>query len=186
MGDAEMAERMSGMDAPDLGKGVLAGAIGGLAASWAMTQFQALWSRAAGNAESASAGGRHDAREWQERSEDQNATELVAQAVARAALGRPLSREELAVAAPAVHYGFGTTMGALYGGLAELRQVGVGDGAAWGTAIWIAGDEIAVPLLGLSRAPQSYSPDAHAQALASHVVFGVAAEIVRRRVRAML
>ena len=44
-----------------------------------------------------SAGGRHDARDWQERSENQNANELAAQALARHTIGRRLRRDEIAM-----------------------------------------------------------------------------------------
>lgn len=170
----------------DVLKGVVAGIAGGLVASWVMSEFQAQWTRLADNHRPSSSGGRHDAREWQERSEDQNATELAAQRIAGLTLDRRLTRDELEVAAPLVHYGFGTVMGAIYGGLSELIGGGVTRGAAYGTVIWILGDEIAVPAMGLSHAPRSYSADAHAQAFASHVVYGVASDLVRKTIRALL
>jgi putative membrane protein len=167
--------------------GVVAGLVGGLVGTWAMSEFQALWSKAADGHEPPSAGGRHDARDWQERNEDQNANELAAQAVAKTTIDRPLTREELEVAAPAVHYAFGATMGAVYGGLAEVSPaVRLLGGSGWGTAVWIGGDEIAVPLLGLSRPDTDYPIEAHAQALAAHLVYGVTTELVRRGVRALM
>lgn len=170
----------------DVVRGVVAGTIGGLVASWAMSHFQAEWSRRMHGVQLQSSGGRHDAREWQERTEGQNATEVAAQKIAEATLDRPLTRKELSVAAPAVHYAFGAAMGAVYGGLAEVISANPLTGAAFGTLVWAVGDEIAVPALGLSRAPESYTPDAHAQALASHIVYGVTTDIVRRGVRKVL
>ena len=63
--------------------GAIAGLVGGLVGTWAMSEVQALWSRrvdAAHDPDTASAGGRHDAREWQERVEGENANELAANA----------------------------------------------------------------------------------------------------------
>jgi uncharacterized membrane protein YagU involved in acid resistance len=167
--------------------GAFAGLIGGAVGTWAMSEFQGLWSRMAERYESPSAGGRHDARDWQERNEGQNANELAAQAVARHTIDRRLTREELEVAAPAVHYAFGSVMGALYGAMAEeSREVTAGAGAGFGTAVWLGADEVAVPMLGLSRADTDYPFEAHAQAFAAHLVYGITTEIVRRGVRAAL
>jgi uncharacterized membrane protein YagU involved in acid resistance len=170
----------------DLTKGAVAGLIGGLAASWVMVQFTTLWTRALHGRESTSAGGEHDARDWQERSEDENATEIMAQAIATSTIGRRLTRDELSVAAPLVHYGYGAVMGAVYGGVAERSGGGLWQGAAWGTALWIVGDEMVVPALDLSGAPQSYTREAHAQAFAAHVVYGLSTDIVRRLTRTLM
>jgi putative membrane protein len=182
-----MARSMRNGHRTDVRAGIVAGLIGGLAGTWAMSQFQAKWSKVVDGDEPGSAGGRHDARDWQERNEDQNANEIAAQKVATATIDRPLTRQELEVAAPLVHYAFGATMGALYGGLVEVsppvRWLG---GSGWGTALWMVGDEIAVPLLGLSRAGQDYPVEAHLQAFAAHIVYGVTADVVRRGVRALI
>ena len=44
-------------------------------------------------------------------------------------------------------------------------------------------DEVTVPLLGLSKSPTQYSISKHAYALASHCVYGLTIEVVRRAVR---
>lgn len=170
--------------------GVVAGLIGGLVGTWAMSQFQAIWSETIDgrhDPDRASAGGRHDARDWQERVEGDNANELAADTLARAAIGRPLTRQELEAAAPAMHYAFGAAMGAVYGGLREIspsvRSMG---GSGWGTAVWAGADGIAVPLLGLSRPKTDYPLEANAQSYAAHLVYGVTTELVRRGVRRLL
>jgi hypothetical protein len=165
-------------------KGVAVGIAGGVLASWTMNQAQAAWSMAAANFRSPSAGGKEDARDWQERSEGTNATEIAAQTAARAAIGRPLTRDELAVAAPLVHYAFGAAMGGLYGGLAEMSPaVRACSGTAYGTAVWIGADEIAMPMLGLSDPDADRPAEMHAQAFAAHLVFGLTLELVRRTLR---
>lgn len=147
-----------------------------------MSEAQRLWTYVvAGNAP-ASAGGRHDARDWQERSEHQNSNELAAQALAIHFTGRRLTQHELQFAAPLVHYLFGTVMGALYGAYAERRRSRA-SGAAFGTTVWLAADEAAMPLLGLSDSTARRPLEMHLQALMAHLVYGTATEMVRRSLR---
>ena len=46
-------------------QGAIAGALGGVAGTWAMNQFQRWWSRAVDRVEPDSAAGKHDGRDWQ-------------------------------------------------------------------------------------------------------------------------
>ena len=162
-----------------MSNGLLKGAIGGIAGTWAMNEAQRAWTLAADDVPPESAAGRHDARDWQERSEHQNSNELAAQALAIRFLGRRLREEELRVAAPLLHFLFGAAMGALYGVYAERRRRDA-SGAAFGTAVWLVADEIAMPLLGLS-APTTRRPlEMHLQSFASHLAFGTTTEVTRR------
>jgi hypothetical protein len=165
--------------------GLVAGAVAGLAGTWAMSEAQRLWTYVVDGDAPESAGGRHDARDWQERSEHQNSNELAAQAIARHLLGRSLTRRELRIAAPLSHYLFGAAMGALYGAYAQRRQVQT-SGAGFGTTVWIAADEIAMPLLGLSDSTTRRPLEMHLQSLAAHFVYGTVTEIARRSVHARL
>src|SRR5688572_14112907 len=175
------------MNTTRVAKGALAGAIGGVAGTLAMNYFQRWWSHTVHGAVPVSAAGRHDARDWQELAEGQNSNEIAAQTVAVEALGRPLDRGELKVGATVVHFAFGAAMGGLYGAFWEFspstRKMG---GAAFGTAVWAAADEVAMPVLGLSGPTTEHPPERHAHTFASHIVFGVTTEIVRRGVRALL
>lgn len=168
-------------------KGAFAGALGGLAGTYAMNHFQRWWSHTVHGVEPVSAAGRHDARDWQELAEGQNSNEIAAQTTAVHTIGRPLDRGELKVGATAVHFGFGAAMGGLYGALYEIspatRKMG---GAAFGTTVWAAADEMAMPMLGLSGPTTQRAPERHVHAFAAHIVFGVTTEIVRRGVRALL
>jgi putative membrane protein len=172
---------------PAVVKGLLAGAVGGVVGTWAMNQAQRVWTRAAGGQPPESAGGKHDARDWQERQEGRNSNELAAQAVARAVRDRPLSRRELQVWAPAIHFAFGAAVGALYGWIVEKRGRNAGgSGIELGTSLWLAADEIAMPALDLSRPTTERPFELHAQSLASHLVYGLTTEMVRRRVRRLI
>jgi hypothetical protein len=165
-------------------RGARAGAIGGILGTLAMNYAQRLWTRAAGDAPPSSAGGKHDARDWQERTESQNANELAAQAVARRLIGRQLTEKELEVAAPLVHFAFGAAVAAAYGAYVEtIGSSRSGAGVALGVTLWLAADEVAMPLMGLSRPTTERPTEMHLQALAAHIVYGVVTEFTRQHLR---
>jgi putative membrane protein len=161
-------------------KGIAAGLAGGLVASYVMNQFQAVTQKIADSAGK----GRRKRKRKQDDGED--ATVRTAEAITEA-FGHRLTKQEKQVAGPAVHYAFGATMGGVYGALAELSpKLAAGGGLPFGTALWLAADEVAVPALGLGKKPTETPAPVHAYALASHAVYGLTAEIVRRAVRRAL
>ena len=162
-------------------KGAIAGAIGGVAGTLAMNYAQRLWTLALDGNAPQSAAGKHDARDWQERSEQQNSNELAAQAIADVTIHRPLTRDELAVAAPVVHFSFGAAAGALYGAYVAHRRRR--SGIQLGIALWLTADEIAMPLLGLSDSPAKRPLEMHVQSFVAHLVYGTVTERVRRLFR---
>jgi hypothetical protein len=180
---------------PDVLKGLAAGVVGGLAAAWTMNQFQALWSRLARGEErshgaqsmqqgSPQGGAGQELRERGLEDPDDDATERLASIVSEKILDHELTESEKAAAGTLIHYGFGLTGGALYGALVEvLPAVTLGAGMPYGAAIWVTADEGFVPALGLSKSPAEYPASIHAYSLASHLVFGLATEVVRRVVR---
>ncbi|MDQ2974436.1 MAG: DUF1440 domain-containing protein [Acidobacteriota bacterium] len=179
-------------------KGLAAGAVGGLVASAVMNQFQALLGKLVRGEERSHGAqslqqGSPDhgvARELKERgSDDQqdDAAMRLANAISEAAFDHELSRSEKEVAGTAVHYVFGITTGAWYGAAAEMfPSVTAGAGLPFGTFVWLTADEGVVPALGLSKAPTEYPPAIHAYALASHFVYGLTTEMVRRAMRRAL
>jgi hypothetical protein len=176
----------NGEPEPDPLKGLVAGILGGLVGTWFMSEYQGLWTRMVNGHESQSAGGRHDARDWQEKYEGTNANEQASQAVARHTAGRELTERELELAAPLMHYTFGATVSGVYGAVVERApRAAAGTGTAFGTAVWIAGDEIAMPLIGWSH-PNRLPLEAHLQSFTAHLVFGFTTEIARRLIRRQL
>ena len=159
-------------------KAIIAGAIGGLAGTSAMNEAQRAWTNAVDGQAPESPAGKHDARDWQERSEGQNSNELAAQFLATRIGGRTLDRRELGVAAALTHYTFGAAMGALYGAyLGRGRQQATGIG--FGLVVWLLADEIAMPLLGLSGSTLRRPLEKHLQSLTAHIVYGMATEAAR-------
>jgi uncharacterized membrane protein YagU involved in acid resistance len=171
-------------------KGVVAGLAGGLVASWTMNQFQAAWTRIAEGSEKS-----HGAQSMQpsqgssgDQSEDVNeqddATVETAKVISEKVFGHELQESEKSPAGAAVHYAFGTATGGMYGALAELSpQVTTAAGLPFGAAFWLIADEVTVPLLGLSKGATEYPVSTHVYSLASHLVYGMTAEISRRALR---
>lgn len=105
------------------------------------------------------------------------------------ATGHHLSCEQKKKAGPVVHYGFGTAMGGLYGlayefARRDIRSLhpGVG-GSGYGTALFVGADEVAVPAFGLSQSASEAPFSSHLYGWASHLVFGLTLEMVRKTVR---
>jgi uncharacterized membrane protein YagU involved in acid resistance len=86
-----------------------------------------------------------------------------------------------------VHYATGAGAGAVYGLLAEFApRATFGLGAGYGTAVALGLDEMIVPALGLGKPATETPPSTHAYSLASHLVYGLTLEGVRRIVRAVV
>jgi uncharacterized membrane protein YagU involved in acid resistance len=172
-----------GIDHPfeghEIWKGVVAGAIGGLTAAWAMNMFMTGTTKLEQKV-------RREQQPPQQQSGDEDATVKTARAISES-VGHPLREDEKKPAGSLVHYLFGSAMGALYGLVSEIEpRTRVGFGTAFGAALWLGADEVMVPTLKLGPKPNETPAQVHAKALAAHLVYGATAESVRRGVRAAL
>jgi len=176
-------------------KGAAAGLVAGLAATYVMTRFQELSGKLEKKLKEQEDDSRHPHHSAQRGTEEsidgegkgEDATVKAAAALSRGLFHHELSREEKKKAGPAMHYGFGALTGVAYGVLAELvPAVTLGAGAPFGTAVWLAADEVTVPALGLSGPPWESPPSVHARALGAHLVYGCATEGARRLLRRAL
>ena len=176
-------------------KGLAVGAAGGLAASVVMNQFQALLGRLMESSErshgaqslqqgSADHGISRELKEERSDEEQDDAAMRLANVISKEVLDRGLTRQEKHIAGTLVHYAFGVTTGGCYGAAAEsFPAITVGAGLPFGAFVWLTADEGVVPALGLSKLPTEYPPAIHAYAIASHLVYGLTTEIVRRALR---
>lgn len=174
-------------------KGLVAGAAGGLAGAIIMTEFQKAWNKTGEKRQASDSRTQrrslrpHNGEHKQEEKED--ATIEAAGKLAHV-VGKELTHEQRKQASPLIHYGFGMAMGALYGMAMETspRQVRAQRipfaGSVFGSALFLGADEMAVPALGLAEASESSSR--HLYGWASHLVYGLTAEFVRRQVRKRL
>jgi uncharacterized membrane protein YagU involved in acid resistance len=122
-----------------------------------------------------------------QKGEEPEAPEKLAGILAKKFFHTQLPPPQRAAAGAAVHLGFGTVIGGLYGGLAEVwPTVGVGVGTAYGTCVWALADETALPILGLDKPPLQRTAGEHAQMFAMHLVYGTVLDLVRRGVRSLI
>ena len=146
-------------------KGLIFGAISGLAGTVVMTQFQSVWNKISD--------GVHKPGTKQKEDSTMKAAGKISEDI-----GRPLSREGRKKAGPWVHYAFGASVGAVFGLVAEavphsIRGINpVFSGAAYGAAVFLAAHEVAVPALKLSSNPlKEPIPDQVAE-FVSHLIYG--------------
>jgi len=142
-----------------------------------MERFQASLARISEDMGGASGGGGQQHRKPQ----SEPATYKAADAVSRAATGKPLPREDKPTGGSIVHYAFGGAVGAMYGAAAsQNREVTAWAGLPFGATVWLIADEIGVPLAGLSKPPSEYPLSSHLSAFATHLVYGATTEAVRK------
>jgi uncharacterized membrane protein YagU involved in acid resistance len=119
--------------------------------------------------------------------EGPDATVRAANAISRAIAHCDLNPQQQKIAGPAVHYLFGTAVGAIYAAGSELLPAtSTGFGLPYGAAVWLAADMVAVPALGLSGSPANRPLVDHAAEFAAHLVYGAATHGVRRLLRCNL
>jgi putative membrane protein len=186
----------NGMERSDcsIWMGLTAGAIGGLFGSWMMNQYQAAkekvsesWEENNPRKSSSQQQQQSQGAESGSESEDEDATMKTAELISEKVLHRKLTHEEKKKAGPVVHYAYGAIVGGIYGAAAEIvPAVKKGGGTLYGSAVFLGGDEIGTWKLGLSQSPVMYPLSVHANALASHLVYGLSTELGRRVVRAIL
>lgn len=113
--------------------------------------------------------------------QEEDATVKIADRLSRTVRGRPLAEKEKPDAGNLVHYGFGASMGLLYGVAAlAVPAVTVGAGAGFGAVVWLGAHVIVTPALGLARSPLQQPPRKEAIELVLHIAYGLTVGLVRR------
>jgi putative membrane protein len=161
--DGLMSELKEQTYARSLAKGLLAGLIGGLAATAAKSFAEKIYPpRTHGEPEPPA---------------------VLADKLA----GHHLIGAEKTAAVEAIHWGFGALTGAAYGALAEYYpQATAKDGAGFGMALSSLTHGTALPAMGLSAEPEEQTTRERTSEMATHVVYGMVTETVRRVVRKLL
>ena len=166
---------MKNVSAGDVAKGAVAGFVGGLAASYVMNQFQYLLIALS------------EKDKKSENEEQEPANVKAAEEISEVVFDHNLTKSEKEPAGEAVHFAMGAFSGLFYGATAEiLPETTIGAGLPFGTAVWLVADNVIVPKLGLSKPVTEYPLSTHAYALASHLVYGLTTDLVRRGVRDLL
>jgi hypothetical protein len=109
---------------------------------------------------------------------DESATDALGRILYENLVGRAPSPAAQRKLSWAVHIGYGLVAASLYAAIRGGRDRGgagtVIGGALFGAGLWLLGEELVAPLLGLSEKPTSYPVASHLQSLAQHLGFGVA------------
>jgi putative membrane protein len=163
-------------------KGLLAGAAGGVIGTWLMGMFMSQLPKLMGE----------DPEQAQQEALPKGDERLISivgrqyepkepanEAAGRVAyeklMGQSPDEQQKPVLGEMVHWGFGATMGALYGALrGEKSMPDFVGGMLFGTAVWLLASELMVPLLGLAPAPTETPLSGHATYMTSHLVYGAA------------
>jgi uncharacterized membrane protein YagU involved in acid resistance len=180
---------------PSVLRGIVTGLAAGITATLIMDQFQKLVAagqKAAEKEIKLTQGEPEDKivhdQQQQERqaAQQEGSTEIVARKIAEVS-GTQLDDQAKKTAGQAVHYTFGTLMGVVYSVSAELLpEVTTGAGTGFGTLLFLAADEVAVPAFQLSPSSADTSATDHLQHWAAHVVYGGCLELVRSLIRRIL
>jgi putative membrane protein len=146
-----------------LAKGLLAGLIGGLVATAAKTLAERIYPpRTDGEPEP---------------------PEVLEGKIA----GHELALAKKKTAAVSMDWGFGALAGAAYGGVVEYFPAATEEeGAAFGMALGSLTHGTPQPAVDLSAKPEEHTVRERTSEMASHVVFGMVTETVRRMVRGKL
>lgn len=151
----------------DMALGAAAGLLGTAAMTPVMMKLSGLLSRLLG--EDSSGGGSQEP-----------ATEKAARKGLEP-LGVQLEDKRKKMLGNLVHFGYGTAWGAIYGALwPRTSLLGKLWGLGFGTALFLMGDEVAVPALKLSPSPRETPASSHLGALAAHWVYGATTEAAFR------
>jgi putative membrane protein len=101
--------------------------------------------------------------------------------------GHELAPVPKAVASESIHWVFGATAGVAYGALAEFYPAATSrDGISFGMTLMALTHESALPAMGIATAPAAQTTRERTSEMASHIIYGLAAETTRRIVRKML
>lgn len=89
--------------------------------------------------------------------------------------GKEPNRELEMVLSHIIHWLIGMTASGAYGAARMASNVPyIPGGAALGTALWLLGDEMAMPLPGLTKGPTAYPPELHVHSWGTHLAYGLA------------
>jgi putative membrane protein len=148
---------------PSLSKGLLTGAIGGLAGGLTKAAAEAI---------------------YPPRVYGQTSPPVL---VVERLLGEPLTPREQKIAEACVHFAFSAGIGAVYGAIAEYWPGATAfGGAAFALALLGLTHESALPALDLTEPPQRQESQEQMSEVVTHIIFGLTVEQLRRRIRPLL
>lgn len=125
---------------------------------------------------------------------DEAANDAIARIAYEKLAGHTPTDEQKRRLSRLIHVGYGLAIATLYGAFQRSRvrrpsrtpiERAIRSGTWFGIGLWLLGDELAIPLLGLADKPTAYHPTRHLQSLVAHVGYGVATATTTRALRSV-
>jgi hypothetical protein len=111
----------------------------------------------------------------QEHKPGESSTAAAGRIAHEAVTGSTPSKDKKATLSSRIHQGYGLTAAGVYGLMrGPVDDLDAEGGLAMGLGLWALGDELAVPLLGLSRGPTAFPLRQHVHRLGAHLSYGLA------------
>lgn len=177
----------------DRWKGFLLGAAGGVAGLLAMRAYWKLATAFIGeDPRSKRAPGEPDDLDdmgvaGQHHRKDESSTAAAGRIAYEEVTGEEPTEETRALLSTAVHWGYGMMLGGLYGALRGRREgLDLKGGLVFGSLAWLLGDELLVPLLGLSKGPTAFPAEQHAHRRGAHMTYGLATSVATQALFGMI
>ena len=122
---------------------------------------------------------------------DESPTAVVgSMAYERVTGSKPKTKEMRSKLSNVTHWVYGIFQGGLYGAArasnSGSKGLDLSGGAAHGFGLWLLGDEVTVPLLGLQEGPTAVSPVGHINRLGAHLAYGLATAAATQLLRRIL
>ena len=105
----------------------------------------------------------------------ESSTAALGRIVYQQVAGKEPNQETKTALSYIIHWLISMFAGGAYG--AARTASGVPDilgGATLGTTLWLLGDEMLMPLVGLTRGPTAYPPELHVHSWGAHMAYGLA------------
>ena len=164
-------------------KGLAAGLIGGLAASWAAN----LLYRKLTESPKGSRTNDKPLKAEKELGQQEPAIDQPTTTISPGVFHQILAERERKKGIPAIQYAFGSAIGGLYGATAEiLPKVTTGFGMPLAAVLWLGPDGVGNRTSGLSKALTNLPASSHLSMFASHLVYGFITEVIRYAVLRLL
>ncbi|MCQ3932912.1 MAG: hypothetical protein DPW16_20880 [Chloroflexi bacterium] len=115
----------------------------------------------------------------------ESSTGAIGRIVYRALMGRaPQSQETRTFLSYLVHWVISLGMSGISGSLQRRRnKPDAKNGLMLGSGLFLLGDELAMPLLGLADGPTAYPPKLHIHSFGAHVAYGLASSFATKILR---
>jgi hypothetical protein len=120
--------------------------------------------------------------------EDESSTAALGRLIYARLTGRePRSKEGASILSYLVHWVYGMLQGGVYGALSGRGPgLDLRGGALFGANLWLFGDEVLVPLLGLQSGPAEASTAQHLNRLGAHLFYGAGTAAVTQLLKRLV